>query len=171
MKSCSVKVMRVRGSRCLSVLVSAVDTLNNVVERGRAGSQRPAGKATSKSSVRPPKPTGYPRNWGHLRLILLRAAAYVCQEQTCGVHDFAEGWRHFDGAFTEGSPSDDIPGARFITIRLALTHLDDPTPSNCEATNLRIRCQRCHNVADAEMRREHARSRRHAALAISDLFA
>lgn len=145
--------------------------LNNAIEGERLRLQRKAAKVLSRPPVLSHKTKCYPRNWGHLRLIHLRAAGYVCQEQTCGVRHFAEGWRHFDGTFTEGSPSDDIPGARFITIRLALTHLDDPTPSNCKATNLRIRCQRCHNVADAEMRREHARSRRHAALAISDLFA
>ena len=39
---------------------------------------------------------------------------------------------------TAPSPKDDAtkapPEARFIRISLALTHLDDPTPSNCKAT-------------------------------------
>lgn len=83
---------------------------------------------------------------------------------------YGEGWRHFDGTFTEGRRDEGSPGARFIRISLALTHLDDPTPSNCKATNLRVRCQRCHNVADAQMRAQHARQRRWAARAIADLF-
>ena len=105
----------------LSPLANVADRLSNVIEGGRSGSQRRAAKAPGNPSVRSPKTTGYPRNRGHLRLIYLRAAAYVCQEQPCGVYHFAEGRRHFDGVFTEASPTDDIPGARFITFRLALT--------------------------------------------------
>lgn len=143
---------------------------NNAIEPTDAALPHVAG-ARGERAARRSKPTGYPSNWNHLRLIHLRAAAYVCQEHACGVPHFAQGWRHFDGTFTPGAEDDNIPGARFITVRLALTHLDDPTPSNCKPTNLRIRCQRCHNLADAKLRREHAWSRRHSALAIGELFA
>ena len=114
---------------------------------------------------------GYPHNWSALRLIRLRAAGYACEESRCGVRHYTQGWRHFDGTFTAGAADDHQPGARFVRICLALTHLDDPTPSNCKASNLRIRCQRCHNIADCLLRAQHARDRRMSGRAIRDLFA
>lgn len=114
----------------------------------------------------------YPHNWPQLRLRRLKQAHYRCQEPGCGVLHYAEGWRHDDGTFTQGWPEERVPGARYIRVCLALTHLDDPNPANCAADNLRVRCQRCHNLADAVLRAQRATQTRwkHKVLRCQSLF-
>jgi hypothetical protein len=61
------------------------------------------------------------------------------------------------------------PECKTIQVVLTVAHYPDPTPSNCDERNLLALCQRCHNLVDMPMRREHARVTRMARKAIGTL--
>lgn len=49
---------------------------------------------------------------------------------------------------------------RLIVIVLTIAHIDDPSPENCDPSNLLALCQRCHNQHDAAERAAGRRRRK-----------
>jgi hypothetical protein len=58
---------------------------------------------------------------------------------------------------------------RIVRIVLTVAHLDH-TPENCDPSNLRAWCQRCHNRYDAAHRRDGIRRRARESAAVGDLL-
>lgn len=88
--------------------------------------------------IRPENKARYPKNWKEIRMKILERANNRCE--FCGVENHT--W---------------IPAARIdtpmgaIKVVLTIAHLDH-TPENCDPSNLRALCQRCHNRYDAKHR-------------------
>ena len=57
----------------------------------------------------------------------------------------------------------------FSQVILTVAHLDQQ-PENCDDSNLKAMCQRCHNRLDGPYRRAGIRARLKATMAIGDLF-
>jgi len=60
-----------------------------------------------------------------------------------------------------------ITGSKVV---LTVAHLDH-TPENCDPSNLKAWCQKCHNSYDAPMRRAGIKERARQAMATDDLLA
>lgn len=99
----------------------------------------------------------YPADWPQIRARILERAGDRCE--TCGVENGAIGYRDAEGAFHElpGMQAEvaALDGLKTIRIVLTIAHID-PTPENCEPSNLLAECQRCHNRRDAPMRARNA---------------
>ena len=74
----------------------------------------------------------YPKNWKQIRRDILARADNKCE--FCGVENYTI------------KPT----GAKVV---LTIAHLDH-TPENCDYSNLRALCQKCHNTYDAEHRKK-----------------
>ena len=133
----------------------------------------------------------YPDDWKHISQSIRDVAGNVCQ--ACGVengrliyrgsHELRPAWRYaddsvfmpsrcsFDGSDIPGTTWDDFDKAKGEPVRVVLTvaHLDHQ-PENCDPSNLRAWCQRCHNAYDAPMRARGVADRRKAKLAVADMF-
>ena len=72
----------------------------------------------------------YPKNWKAIRQDILARAKNKCE--FCGIENYAI------------KPN----GAKVV---LTIAHLDH-TPENCDYSNLRALCQKCHNQYDAKHR-------------------
>ena len=105
--------------------------------------------------IRPENRARYPKDW---RLIADRIRVRA-------------GWR------CEGSPAypscragqyerHPVTGARVV---LTVAHLDH-TPENCDESNLRCMCQRCHLTYDAQHHAQTAYATRKAAARTADMF-
>lgn len=133
----------------------------------------------------------YPDDWKMISRSVRGVAGNVCQ--ACGVengrliyrgsHELRPAWRYaddpvfmpsrcpFDGSDIPGTTWDDFDKAKGKPVKVVLTvaHLDHQ-PENCDPSNLRAWCQRCHNAYDAPMRRAGISARSKARLAMKDLF-
>ena len=137
--------------------------------------------------IRPENRARYPKDWKTVRARILERAGHKCE--SCGVVDGAVGGRTGDGTWVYAQPGCGAanagtypkPGAvgfcgppgsglvlPLVRIVLTIAHLDH-TPENCEPSNLRAWCQRCHNRYDAKMRAAGIKARRRARYAIGDL--
>jgi len=67
------------------------------------------------------------------------------------------------------SAEDGVVYGEPVRVVLTVAHLDH-VPENCDPSNLRAWCQRCHNAYDAPMRRAGISARARAARAVGDLF-
>ena len=115
--------------------------------------------------IRPENRARYPRDWSQIsQRIRFERAGRRCEcRGECGQP-------HISGA-------DDRCGARhgeahpFTNSMVVLTvaHLDHQ-PENCDDSNLKAMCQRCHNRYDAPKRRQGIQERARAKCAIGDLF-
>lgn len=74
-----------------------------------------------------------------------------------------------DGEDVPGTCWDDQDWGKPVKVVLTVAHMDH-RPENCERSNLKALCQRCHNRYDAPMRRRGISERKRAAQAVSDLF-
>src|SRR3990167_2240598 len=92
--------------------------------------------------IRPENKHRYPANWKQIRKEILGRAENRCE--FCGVLNLS---------FRERFTYDANKPATMKHIRIVLTvaHLDH-TPENCDPSNLRALCQRCHNRYDASHR-------------------
>lgn len=92
--------------------------------------------------IRPENKSRYPKNWKQIRQQILERANNRCE--FCGVENHSLRYRGVS----------DVDGLELPPIRVVLTvaHLDH-TPENCDPSNLRALCQRCHNRYDAEHRK------------------
>lgn len=100
----------------------------------------------------------YPKNWKEIRQRILERAGNKCE--FCGVENYAVGYRDEDGNFVESvgmqQEADEIDGEKLFKIVLTVAHLDHD-PINCDPSNLRALCQKCHNNYDKEHRRQTRR--------------
>lgn len=92
--------------------------------------------------IRPENKALYPSNWKQIRQRILARANNRCE--FCGVENHTLRSRGDDGNGLE------LPPSRIV---LTIAHLDHD-PTNCDPTNLRALCQRCHNRYDAKHRVE-----------------
>lgn len=92
--------------------------------------------------IRPENKKRYPANWKQIRQQILKRANNCCE--FCGVENHSLIYRGRDKCGME------IPPAKVV---LTIAHLDH-TPENCDPSNLRALCQKCHNKYDAEHRRQ-----------------
>ena len=91
--------------------------------------------------IRPENKARYPKNWKQIRQKILERADNKCE--FCGVENHSLRYRVSEKDGLE------IPTRVVLTI----AHLDH-TPENCDPSNLRALCQRCHNRYDAEHRKQ-----------------
>lgn len=115
----------------------------------------------------------YPKDWKqiseHIRFV---RAGNKCE--VCGLENGKVGWRVSDGTFYTAeefaedyiNPTHEDELSRIvgrnqkeIVIVLTVAHLDH-TPENCDESNLKAMCQRCHNRYDAPHRKVNARKTR-----------
>ena len=91
--------------------------------------------------IKPENRKRYPKNWKQIRQQILERAGNRCE--FCGVENHSERARY------------DSHKGKVVTVKVVLTiaHLDH-TPENCDPSNLRALCQRCHNRYDAQHRAE-----------------
>lgn len=137
--------------------------------------------------IKPENRALYPTDWPEIRERILVRAGNCCER--CGVKNYRLGGRMHDGQFSPALPLGEkalqlewpTPGTyaycegapiplRIVMIVLTIAHIHDPDPSNCADDNLQALCQRCHNLLDAPMRRQHAAETRRAGKAVADLF-
>ena len=97
--------------------------------------------------IRPENKKRYPKNWKEIRQQILERANNCCE--FCGVENHSYQWREKENA----------QGEKMFKVVLTIAHLDH-TPENCDPSNLRALCQKCHNRYDAKHRAEtRARTR------------
>lgn len=133
--------------------------------------------------IRPENKARYPSNWKEISAQTREHAGNCCE--LCRVPNgitVIRGMGKDKGAYQtpDGVTRSEIDGGLiclrpfdFIgySVRIVLTvaHLDH-TPENCDPSNLKAMCQKCHLSYDAEHHAETARQTRRARLAIADLF-
>lgn len=97
----------------------------------------------------------YPKNWKEIRQRILERAGNKCE--FCGVENYSVGYRNKNGEFIESAgmqqEADELDGEKLFKIILTIAHLDH-NPTNCDPSNLRALCQKCHNNYDKEHRKE-----------------
>ena len=126
--------------------------------------------------IRPENKNRYPKNWKQISQYIKERAGFKCE--ICGVRQYAIG-KWIDNIFYHASGSafydqymytDNYKMARgvadhlnewcddyhkYIVIVLTTAHLDH-TPENCDPSNLKALCQRCHLDYD---KRQHTLNR------------
>lgn len=106
----------------------------------------------------------YPQDWKAISASIRDRAGQRCEcEGECGLHRTTPGPRRCEER--NGQP------ARWAKGRVVLTvaHLDH-TPENCDPSNLKAMCQRCHLRYDAEHHAKNAAATRQAKSAQAPLF-
>jgi 5-methylcytosine-specific restriction endonuclease McrA len=98
--------------------------------------------------IKPENKARYPKNWKEIRQQRLEIDNYKCEK--CGLPNHAIGYRNELGKFVilslTGKPSDyegHATGYKVFMIVLTIAHLDH-VPENCDMSNLRAWCQKCH---------------------------
>ena len=85
--------------------------------------------------IRPENRARYPKDWKRIREEILKRADNKCE--FCGVENYSMRLNPKTG--------------KEVRIVLTIAHLDHH-PENCDPSNLRALCQRCHNRYDAKHR-------------------
>ncbi len=140
--------------------------------------------------IRPENKDRYPKDWPQISAAIREAAGQCCQKckapngrsiRRGKTEDGQHVWRlatdscYMDGVCAEtgllvpDTDEDGVAYGREVKVVLTVAHLDH-TPENCDPSNLRAWCQRCHNAYDAPMRRAGVAARSRSSLAVSDLF-
>lgn len=88
--------------------------------------------------IKPENRSRYPKDWKQIRARILERAHNCCE--FCGIPNY--------------TVRDN--GSRMV---LTIAHLDH-TPENCDSSNLRALCQKCHNSYDAPHKAETRKARR-----------
>lgn len=114
--------------------------------------------------IRPSERARYPKDWRAISLAIRERAGQRCEcEGECGLHRTNPGPRRCIerngaiGVHTKGK------------IVLTVAHLDH-TPENCEPSNLKAMCQRCHLRYDATHHSRNAAATRRAKSRQRQLF-
>ena len=103
----------------------------------------------------------YPKDWKKISLSIRERAGNRCEcIGECGLHGV-------EGRCTElnGEPAKWARGKIVLTV----AHLDH-TPENCDPSNLKAMCQRCHLRYDLALHVQHSRETRRNRKAAGDLF-
>lgn len=129
----------------------------------------------------------YPANWKTIRRnVLLRAGGdhkrpevKACCE-TCGVQNYSVGYYDKRGRFLDVHYFSNFKKAqikarllknekaeKYMTIVLAIAHVHDPDPMNCDMDNLKALCQRCHNGLDVDLKEQHENERKRKKMILS----
>lgn len=117
----------------------------------------------------------YPDNWSEISARVRGLAHQRCE--WCGVRNHAWGYREnskFCEVSRKGLPRDYgrppfwFGTRRIIEIVLTVAHMDHQ-PENCELSNLKALCQKCHNAYDAPHRAAGIRERARQALGVDEL--
>jgi len=140
------------------------------------------------SPIRPENLDRYPSDWAEIRARIQQRAKNCCE--FCGVRNWALGARDSDGNFHPAHPTGEEslklvfpkPGERWwcgkggpqhflriIRIVCTVAHLDH-VPENCDESNLKFLCQRCHLHHDKKHHAETAYATRREGKASADLF-
>ncbi len=132
--------------------------------------------------IRPENRARYPKNWKAIVAQVRERSGDCCEGSPafpdCRVSNGAVGYRvagvwHQIGADVEeaGLAADAAVMDGFKVTRIVLTtgHLDH-TPENCDLSNLKHWCQRCHLAYDAKHHAETAYATRKAATRTADMF-
>ena len=110
--------------------------------------------------IKPENRARYPKDWKQIRERILERAGNACE----GSPAFP------DCRIPNGTMRVNGGGEHNVTrIVLTIGHLDH-TPENCDATNLRAWCQRCHLNYDAKHHAQSAYKTRREGKAVSDFF-
>jgi len=105
--------------------------------------------------IRPENRQRYPSDWKAISAEVRAAADNRC-----------EGSPAFPDCRAKNGLPHPATGSKVV---LTVAHLDHQ-PENCDRSNLRAWCQRCHNTYDAPMRRAGISERAKAEMACSDMF-
>ena len=105
--------------------------------------------------IKPENRTRYPKNWRIISEATRKRAGQQCEGSP----------RYPDCRAHNGRPHP-VTGSRVI---LTVAHLDH-SPENCDASNLKAMCQRCHLAYDSEHHKQTAYATRKAAAQTLDLF-
>lgn len=114
----------------------------------------------------------YPANWRAIRAAILERAGHCCEK--CGVPNHV--YRIIAGKdeiWTRNPMQAEtwaMDGERVTRVVITIAHLHDPSPENCDPSNLAALCQRCHLAHDAEQHRQTAYATRRRGKALGDLF-
>lgn len=135
--------------------------------------------------IRPENKGRYPKEWPQISKAIREAAGQRCEmckapngeaiARGCGKDSgtyMLEGGETFNsetGTFLGMSRGSEFNCEKVVRIVLTVAHLDHQ-PENCDPSNLRAWCQRCHNAYDAPMRRAGIKSRARLVHAMADLF-
>jgi hypothetical protein len=129
--------------------------------------------------IKPENLARYPANWQEVRAAILERAENRCER--CKVRDRTRIARgagkdfgtymtddadvHCDetGQYLGCCRMSDYDVLRMVDVVLTVAHLDH-TPENCDPSNLRAWCQKCHLAYDAKHHAETARATRRARL-------
>ena len=87
--------------------------------------------------IKPENRARYPKDWKRIREEILKRADNKCE--FCGVENHTMRLNPKTG--------------KEVRIVLTIAHLDH-IPENCDPSNLRALCQKCHNTYDAKHRAE-----------------
>lgn len=132
--------------------------------------------------VKPENRARYPKDWKQIVERVRERSGDACEGSPafpeCRVPNGAVGYR-VDSRWVQLGESIDAAGMasdaamddgfKVISIVLTTGHLDH-TPENCDLSNLKHWCQRCHLVYDAKHHAETAYATRKARAATADLF-
>lgn len=105
--------------------------------------------------IRPENKARYPKDWKAISKQVREDADQCC-----------EGSPTYPDCRAENGKPHPETGSKVV---LTVAHLDHQ-PENCERSNLKAWCQRCHNTYDMPMRREGILQRARANAACADLF-
>lgn len=118
--------------------------------------------------IRPENKHRYPDNWKEIRAKVLERAGHKCEQCSVMNHQqvlrakSTDVWIYDDGKLREVSSfKHEFPDWRSVYIVLTIAHLDH-IPENCDLSNLRAWCQKCHNSYDAPFRAKNRKERRNA---------
>jgi 5-methylcytosine-specific restriction endonuclease McrA len=105
--------------------------------------------------IRPENRARYPKDWKAIAAAIRERAADRC-----------EGSPAYPDCRAKNGRAHPVTGSNVV---LTVAHLDH-TPENCEPSNLRAMCQRCHLTYDAPLHARTAYATRKAAARTADLF-
>lgn len=126
--------------------------------------------------IRPENRHRYPSDWKQIRARILERAGNRCEGSPASPDCRAKnGWyrNRTTGELTDNEMQVEtwtaVDGDRATRIVLTIAHLDH-TPENCDPSNLRAWCQRCHLAYDHMHHQRNASRTRKVGKAAGDLF-
>lgn len=121
--------------------------------------------------IKPENRARYPADWKQIRQEVLERAGHKCEQ--CGVPNHWLRNRRTGEITDDGMQAETwelADGDKVTYIVLTVAHLDHQ-PENCDLSNLRAWCQKCHLAYDHEHHQRNARATRHNRKTAGDLFA